>query len=73
MEIMNYKGHEIMIERDDYPPNPLKDWDGHIRFCLFHRRYDLHNDTDFNIDDLSTRQSYMAHQGITSVGHLRRA
>ena len=54
METLHYKGYEIKIERDDFPQNPLRDWDGHVLFCLNHKRYDLHNNTDFDTNEFES-------------------
>jgi len=39
-----YKGYTITIERDDYPENPIENWDMLGTFSCFHRRYSMGND-----------------------------
>ena len=50
-EIVIYKNHKIEIYPDDYPMNPITDFDTLGKFICFHRRYDLSNDKRFSCPD----------------------
>jgi len=48
-ETIEYKGYNIKIYFDDWTDSPLDD-EGLAHFALFHRRYDLPNDTSIDSD-----------------------
>ena len=50
-QTINYRGYDIEISRDEYPENPIKEWDMLGKFICFHRRYDLGNCSDFKTPD----------------------
>ena len=54
METIIYKGHEIKIEQDMHPSNPIKDWDGNCLYALSHNNYSLQNDTDLSTSDYNS-------------------
>lgn len=54
METVQYKGYTIEIEQDDFAVNPLEDWDGNVKYALFHKRYKLQNDTDLHTPDYNS-------------------
>jgi len=54
---LEYKGYTIKIELDEIPSNPIEEWDGNAKYCLFHSRYSLQNDTDLKSADYSGWQS----------------
>lgn len=53
METIEYKGFTIKIEPDFDACDPIAEWDGNVKYALWHRRYKLQNDTDLNTDDYS--------------------
>ena len=51
---LEYKGYTIKIELDEIPSNPIEEWDGNAKYCLFHKRYSLQNDTDLRNADYNS-------------------
>lgn len=51
METINYKKHVIKLEQFSDAENPIKNWDGNCKYALFHKRYDVVNDTDLDTSD----------------------
>jgi hypothetical protein len=47
IEVKTYKGYKIEIWLDEYPTNPIKEWDMLSHFVCFHPQYDLSNDNRF--------------------------
>ena len=47
VESENYRGYEIEIHQDESAENPIKEWDGNVEFCCWHRRYNLGNSKRF--------------------------
>lgn len=47
IESIEYRGYTIEIYQDEFPENPLTEWDGNVEFCCWHRGYDLGNSERF--------------------------
>jgi hypothetical protein len=51
LKVVDYKGFKIEVHHDECPSDPIADWDGNVKYALFHNRYSLQNDTDLNTKD----------------------
>lgn len=53
IETLEHNGYTLAIYPDDCPESP-REWDNLGTLALFHRRYNLPNETDYRTDDFSS-------------------
>lgn len=58
-----YKNYTIIIVQNEYPLNPVNEFDLFGKFALFHQRYDLPNTENIDIED--AKSIYASNQYIS--------